>query len=65
MSATESRETKPIRVTASVVMDLAMLEKAKAKANQHDITFSEFLEKAVKLYGRVLDHRVVVVTRPV
>ncbi|MCF8032111.1 MAG: hypothetical protein K9K66_02575 [Desulfarculaceae bacterium] len=54
----------PLRVSATVVVDAATLERARAKAAQHEISFSKYLERAVRLYGKVLDKKVSVVPRP-
>ncbi|MCB2187998.1 MAG: hypothetical protein KQJ78_16385 [Deltaproteobacteria bacterium] len=56
---------QPLRVASLLVMDQAMLEKARAKAQQHDVPFPEFLERACRLYGKYLDKKVSVIARPV
>ncbi|MBU1274496.1 MAG: hypothetical protein KJ720_03900 [Proteobacteria bacterium] len=60
-----AKPQEPLRVAASLVMDAASLERARAKAAQHQIPFAEYLEEAVRLYGRVLDKKVSVVPRPI
>jgi hypothetical protein len=65
MAATKA-DPKPdkLRVSATVVMDVAALERARAKARQHGIPFSHYLERAVRLYGLYLDKKVSVIARP-
>ena len=63
--ASSKQATVPLRVAATVVMDADTLEKARAKAAQHRLSFSEYLEEAVRLYGRALDKKVSVVPRPI
>ncbi|MEW5912011.1 MAG: hypothetical protein AB1814_05615 [Thermodesulfobacteriota bacterium] len=59
-------EPKPdkLRVSATVVMDVTVLERARAKARQHNMPFSHYLERAVRLYGLYLDKKVSVIARP-
>ncbi len=58
-------QPEPLRVAATLVVDAATLERARAKARQHQVSFSEYLEEAVRLYGKVLDKKVSVVPRPI
>jgi hypothetical protein len=60
-----ARQPEPLRVAATLVVDAATLERARAKARQHQVSFSEYLEEAVRLYGKVLDKKVSVVPRPI
>lgn len=53
-----------LRVSATVVVDAAALERARAKAGEHDMAFSDYLERAVRLYGKYLDKKVSVIRRP-
>ncbi|MCB2225272.1 MAG: hypothetical protein KQH53_01250 [Desulfarculaceae bacterium] len=59
-----TKRPAPLRVSATVVVDAATLERARAKAVEHEMSFSRYLEKAVRLYGKVLDKKVSVVPRP-
>ncbi len=65
--AARRKQQRPekLRVSATVVLDAAALERARAKAGEHDMAFSDYLEKAVKLYGKYLDKKVSVISRPV
>lgn len=54
-----------VRVSAQVVMDAASLERARAKAQQHDMPFSVFLEQACRLYGKYLDKKITPIARPI
>lgn len=62
-----AKQTKPekLRVSATVVMDAGALEKARAKAAQHDMPFPVYLEQAVRLYGKYLDKKITVLARPI
>ena len=60
-----AKSEEPLRVAASLVMDAASLERARAKAAKHRVPFAEYLEEAVRLYGKVLDKKVSVVPRPI
>lgn len=60
-----AKSKEPLRVAASLVMDAAALERARAKAAEHRMPFAEYLEKSVRLYGKVLDKKVSVVPRPI
>jgi len=64
--AAAKADQKPdkLRVSATVVMDVAFLERARAKARQHGMPFSLYLERAVRLYGLYLDKKVSVIARP-
>ncbi|MBI5524293.1 MAG: hypothetical protein HY910_16835 [Desulfarculus sp.] len=54
-----------VRVASLVVMDAAMLERARRKAAQHGVPFPDYLERAVRLYGKLLDKKVTVIARPI
>jgi|GEM_PF-1262031 hypothetical protein len=54
-----------LRVAAVVVMDGAMLAKARAKAEEHGVPFSDYMERAARLYGKFLDKKVSVIARPI
>ena len=54
-----------VRVASLVVMDAAALERARHKAAQHGVPFPEYLERAVRLYGKLLDKKVSVIARPI
>jgi len=54
-----------VRVAALVVMDAATLERARGKAEQHGVAFPEYLERAVRLYGKLLDKKITVIARPI
>ncbi len=56
---------KRVRVSAMVVMDVAALERARAKAEEHGVEFPEYLERAVRLYGKFLDKKISVIARPI
>ncbi len=60
-----AKNPEHLRVAASLVMDADSLERARAKAAQHRVPFAEYLEEAVRLYGKVLDKKVSVVPRPI
>jgi len=64
-SETARKRPDPLRVAATVVVDAATLEKARAKAAQYDIPFSKYLERSLRLYGKTLDKKVSVVPRPI
>jgi hypothetical protein len=53
-----------VRVSALVVMDAQVLDKARDKARQHGIPFSNYLERACRVYGKYLDHKITVIARP-
>jgi hypothetical protein len=53
-----------VRVSALVVLDADVLEKARNKAQQHGIPFPKYLERACRLYGKYLDRKVTVISRP-
>jgi len=63
----KSKSARPpkLRVSAVVVMDADSLERAKAKARQHDMPFPVYLEQAVRLYGMHLDKKISVIARPI
>eukprot|EP01022_Parablepharisma_sp_SALTPOND_P019482 TRINITY_DN33240_c0_g1_i3.p1 TRINITY_DN33240_c0_g1~~TRINITY_DN33240_c0_g1_i3.p1 ORF type:complete len:695 (-),score=151.94 TRINITY_DN33240_c0_g1_i3:192-2276(-) len=63
-SETAPKRPQPLRVAANLVVDAATLDKARAKAAEHGMSFSRYLEKSVRLYGKVLDKKVSVVPRP-
>lgn len=54
-----------VRMASLVVMDGAMLERARRKAAQHGVAFPDYLERAVRLYGKLLDKKVTVIARPI
>lgn len=56
---------EPLRVSAQVVMDAAMLARAKAKAAEHKMSFPEFLERACRTYGKLLDKKITAIARPI
>ncbi len=58
-------KAKKLRVSAVVVMDADSLEKARAKAVEHDMPFPVYLEQAVRLYGKYLDKKISVLARPI
>jgi len=60
-----AKSQEPLRVAASLVIDAAALERARNKAAKHRVPFAEYLEEAVRLYGKVLDKKVSVVPRPI
>jgi len=61
----KDRRPPRLRVATVVVMDGAMLEKARQKAEEHGIPFSDYLERSVRLYGKFLDKKVSVIARPI
>ena len=54
-----------VRISAMVVMDAASLDRAKAKAEQHNMPFPEYLERAVRMYGKYLDKKITAIARPI
>lgn len=50
-------EVKQVRISILVVMDQAVLERARKKAEEHGMSFSDFLERACRLYGKYLDKK--------
>lgn len=54
-----------VRVASLVVMDAAMLERARHKAAEYGVAFPEYLERAVRLYGKFLDKKIMVIARPI
>ncbi len=65
MARKHSATPEKLRVTASVVMDAEALERARAKARQHGMPFSVFLEQACRNYGKILDKKVTIIARPI
>lgn len=67
MAASKPKPTPPgpVRVSSLVVMDTAALQRARKKAGQHGVPFADYLEEAVKLYGKLLDKKVAVINRPI
>ncbi len=65
--SSKAKEKKPekLRVSAMVVMDADYLDKARAKAAEHDMPFPVYLEQAVRLYGKYLDKKISVLARPI
>ena len=61
----KEKEKEPLRVAAYLVMDAEALERARVKAARHRMPFADYLEEAVRLYGKVLDKKVRVVPRPI
>jgi hypothetical protein len=63
----KAKEKKPekLRVSAMVVMDADSLERARAKAKEHEMPFPVYLEQAVRLYGKYLDKKISVLARPI
>ncbi len=60
----DPKQPEQVRVSARVVMDQQALAKAQDKAKQHGVPFPEYLERAVKLYGKLLDKKITVISRP-
>jgi hypothetical protein len=58
-------EAKQVRISTLLVMDQAVLERARKKAEEHDMPFPDFLERACRLYGKYLDKKVTVIARPI
>lgn len=58
------KRPEPVRVSARLVMDRQTLAKAQEKAAQHGLTFPQYMERAVRLYGKMLDKKVTVIARP-
>lgn len=56
---------EPVRISAMVVLDADQLAKARAKAEQHGVSFPEYLERACRLYGKYLDRKITVIARPI
>lgn len=52
-----------VRVSALLVMDAVVLDKARDKAKQHEMPFPDYLERACRLYGKYLDHKISVIRR--
>ncbi len=65
MASQQKPKAEPLRVAATVVMDLGALNKAKDKAAQHGMDLGTFLEQACRMYGKVLDKKVLVIARPI
>lgn len=58
-------QAQQVRISALLVMDAAVLERARAKAEQHEMPFPDFLERACRLYGKYLDKKITVIARPI
>ncbi len=58
-------QAQQVRISALVVMDAAVLERAREKAAQYDMPFPDFLERACRLYGKYLDRKISVIARPI
>lgn len=58
-------EAKQVRISTLLVLDQAVLERARKKAEEHDMPFPDFLERACRLYGKYLDKKVTVIARPI
>ncbi|MFH1034841.1 MAG: hypothetical protein V1806_10085 [Pseudomonadota bacterium] len=54
-----------VRISSTVVVDAAMLERARLKAAEHGVPFPEYLERAMRLYGKFLDKKITVIARPI
>lgn len=67
MSAEQKRGDgkQRVRISAQVVIDAASLERARAKAAEHEMPFPDFLERACRLYGKYLDKKITVIARPI
>lgn len=63
--STKQSEEGSVRVSAMVVMDAQSLERARRKAEEHGVPFPDYLERAVRLYGKFLDKKVTVIARPI
>ena len=61
----KEEQDRRVRVSAMVVMDQAVLERARAKAEQHGVSLPYYLERAVRLYGKFLDKKITVIARPI
>lgn len=58
-------EAKQVRISTLLVLDQAVLERARKKAEEHGMPFPDFLERACRLYGKYLDKKVTVIARPI
>ena len=61
----KSEPPPKLRISQLLVMDQATLKRAQAKAAQHGVPLTEYLEEAVALYGKFLDKKISVVPRPI
>jgi hypothetical protein len=65
-SKRQSPSSEPgVRVSALLVIDATVLNKARDKSRQHGIPFPDYIERAVRLYGKYLDRKITVISRPI
>lgn len=61
----QEERASQVRISALLVIDAGTLARARAKAEQHEMPFPDFLERACRLYGKYLDRKISVIGRPI